>query len=74
MTIALYLSMPTIMAVTVVGLLIALVQALIQVQEQTLGFAAKLAAMVVIFALWGRWMLNQMLTFLSAALGRVADL
>ena len=38
-----YLSMPIIVAATAVGLIIALIQTLIQLQEQTLAFAAKLA-------------------------------
>ena len=38
------LSLPPIIVATVVGVLISLLQALTQVQDQTLGFAAKLIA------------------------------
>ncbi|MCP1846087.1 type III secretion protein S [Bradyrhizobium sp. USDA 4524] len=69
-----YLSMPTIAAATVVGLIVALVQTLIQLQEQTLGFAAKLAAVVAVFVLWGPWMATQLLMFLKQALSRVSGL
>ncbi len=38
------LSLPPIIVATVVGVLVSLLQALTQVQDQTLGFAAKLIA------------------------------
>ena len=37
-----YLSMPIIVGATVVGLIVALIQTLIQLQEQTVAYAAKL--------------------------------
>lgn len=45
-----YLSMPLIIAATVVGLMVAIVQTLIQLQEQTVAFAAKLTAVVLILS------------------------
>lgn len=52
--IVLTLSLPPILAATVIGLLVSLFQALTQIQEQTLGFILKLLAVIVtIFATAG---------------------
>lgn len=52
----LLLSLPTILAASIVGTLVSLLQALTQVQEQTLPFAIKLIAVGVVLALTARWM------------------
>ena len=52
----LMLSMPPIIAAAGVGLLISLIQALTQIQEQTLPFAFKLIAVIVSIFLTARWM------------------
>ncbi|WP_419536904.1 type III secretion system export apparatus subunit SctS [Endozoicomonas sp.] len=52
----LLLSMPPIIAASVVGLLISLIQALTQIQEQTLPFAFKLVAVIISIFLTSRWM------------------
>jgi type III secretion protein S len=69
-----YLSMPIIGAVTVVGLTIALLQTLIQLQEQTLAFAAKLTTVIIMLAISGGWMANQLLTFINQILTRISGL
>ena len=54
--IVLLLSMPPIIVATLVGLLVSLIQALTQLQEQTLAFAVKLLAIMItlIFVIpWG---------------------
>ncbi|KEI71046.1 type III secretion system export apparatus subunit SctS [Endozoicomonas elysicola] len=51
----LLLSMPPIIAASVVGLLISLIQALTQIQEQTLPFAFKLVAVIISIFLTSRW-------------------
>lgn len=58
-----YLSLPVIGAATVVGLIVALLQTLIQLQEQTLGFAVKLATIIAVFFISGAWMMNEMVRF-----------
>lgn len=50
------LSMPPVIVAVVIGVLISLIQAVTQIQEQTLPFAFKLIAVGVIVALTGRWM------------------
>ena len=52
----LVLSMPPIVAAAGVGLLVSLVQALTQIQEQTLPFAFKLIAVVLSIFATARWM------------------
>ncbi len=49
-------SAPAVLAALVVGLLLAVVQALTQIQEQTLGMAAKMAAVFGVLYLMGYWM------------------
>ncbi|NVK57430.1 MAG: type III secretion system export apparatus subunit SctS [Alteromonadaceae bacterium] len=52
----LVLSLPTIIAASVVGTLTSLLQALTQVQEQTVGFVLKLITVIVGLIITGRWM------------------
>ena len=52
----LILSLPTIVAASLVGTLTSLVQALTQIQEQTLSFVLKLIAVVVTLMITGNWM------------------
>jgi type III secretion protein S len=51
----LYISAPVLIAVTVVGLLIGLFQALTSIQEQTLPHSFKFFAAVVVIALSSTW-------------------
>jgi type III secretion protein S len=51
----LILSMPPIIIATVVGVLVSLIQALTQVQEQTLGFAVKLIVVTIVLLLTASW-------------------
>lgn len=55
MYLALLLSLPAIVVAAVVGTGFALIQALTQIQEQTLLFVAKLIATVATLALTMRW-------------------
>ena len=52
----LWLSMPAILVASIVGVLFSLVQALTQIQEQTLSFGVKLIAVAVTIFLTARWM------------------
>jgi len=66
-----YLSMPLIVAATVVGLVVAVVQTLIQLQEQTLAFAAKLTAVVLIVSLSIGGMSSHLLSFLERVMNEI---
>ena len=60
---ALILSGPALLTSLVVGLSIGLVQAVTQVQEQTLSFVPKLIAVALILLFMGNWMMHETVTF-----------
>jgi type III secretion protein S len=55
MLLILWLSLPPIVVASVVGTLFSLIQALTQIQEQTLSFAIKLVAVGATLFLTARW-------------------
>ena len=61
--IVLQLSLIPIIVATVVGVLVSLLQALTQVQEQTLGFAVKLIVISLTILLDAPWMGAQLLGY-----------
>jgi type III secretion HrpO family protein len=63
LTLVLILSLPPIIAATLVGLLVSLLQALTQVQEQTLSFAVKLVVVTAVLLLTMPWMGAELLRF-----------
>lgn len=59
----LQLSLIPIIVATIIGVLVSLLQALTQIQEQTLGFAVKLIAISVTIMLSASWMGGQLLLY-----------
>jgi len=59
----LMLSMLPIVVATLVGLLVSLLQALTQIQEQTLSFAIKLVAVFVTLLLSMNWLGSELFNF-----------
>ncbi|MBR4189861.1 MAG: type III secretion system export apparatus subunit SctS [Kiritimatiellae bacterium] len=57
------LSLLPILVATVIGILVSLLQALTQIQEQTLGFAVKLIAISVTLLACASWMGSQLLLY-----------
>ena len=57
------LSMIPIVVATVIGLLVSLVQALTQIQEQTLGFAVKLIAISLTLLACASWLGSTLLLY-----------
>ncbi len=55
MLLVLWLSLPPIVVASLVGILFSLVQALTQIQEQTLSFGVKLVAVGLTLYLTSRW-------------------
>jgi type III secretion protein S len=55
MLLVLWLSLPPILVASLVGILFSLVQALTQIQEQTLSFGVKLVAVGLTLYLTSRW-------------------
>jgi len=62
----LILSAPPVMVAMIVGLMISLVQATTQIQEQTLTFVPKLVAVMVTMAFVGPWLMTQVVSFATA--------
>lgn len=59
----LYLSLPVVVAATVIGLLVGLFQALTQIQDQTLAFGLKLVGVILVLLFAARWMGHELLLF-----------
>jgi flagellar biosynthetic protein FliQ len=57
------LAAPTLMTALFVGLAIGLLQSVTQLQESTLAFVPKFAAVGVVLILSGSWMLNELVAF-----------
>lgn len=64
----LILSAIPVMTALIVGLLISILQATTQVQEQTLTFVPKLVAIVLTLIFAGPWMMTQTVRFVQAIL------
>jgi type III secretion protein S len=62
----LWLSLPPILVASVVGTLFSLVQALTQIQEQTLSFAVKLVAVGLTLYATGRWVGGEIFNYTIA--------
>jgi flagellar biosynthesis protein FliQ len=54
---------PVLLAGMIVGLLIGLLQAVTQIQEQTIAAVPKLVVMVLAIALLAPWLINQMVQY-----------
>lgn len=63
MMLVLLLSMPPILVASIVGIVVSLLQALTQIQEQTLSFAVKLIAVSITIAATAGMLGSEMLTF-----------
>ncbi|WP_257255319.1 MULTISPECIES: type III secretion system export apparatus subunit SctS [unclassified Endozoicomonas] len=70
----LVLSMPPIIAAAGVGLLISLIQALTQIQEQTLPFAFKLIAVIISIFATARWLGIEIYHYSLAIMNKIPDL
>ena len=58
-----YLAAPLLLSALGVGLLVSVLQAVTQIQEQTLSFIPKLMALVVALVLMGPWLLQLWVSF-----------
>jgi type III secretion protein S len=63
MTLVMLLSLPPILVASAVGLLVSLLQALTQVQEQTISFAVKLIAVAITVAAMAGILGSEMLAY-----------
>lgn len=56
-------SLPILLIAMVVGLVISILQAVTQIQEQTLSFVPKIIAVVLSLIIFGNFMLNTLVSF-----------
>lgn len=70
----LILSMPPIIAAAGVGLIISLVQALTQIQEQTLPFAFKLIAVIISIFATARWLGIEVYNYSLAIMTKISTI
>lgn len=59
----LWLSLPAVLVASAVGLAIAFLQAITQVQDQTIAFGVKLLAVILAIALTSAWLGGELLNF-----------
>ncbi|MBI2343194.1 MAG: flagellar biosynthesis protein FliQ [Deltaproteobacteria bacterium] len=66
----LILTAPPVLGAMIVGLVISILQATTQIQEQTLTFVPKLVTVIVMLAFLGSQMMEQLVTFTSKLITR----
>ena len=65
--ISLIISAPVLVAGVFVGLMMGLLQALTQIQEQTVAFVPKLVAMVAVFVITLPWVLEHLIEYVQSS-------
>ena len=70
----LILSAPVLLVAMVVGLVISILQATTSIQEQTLTFVPKIAAIMLVLALLGGWMFSQLADYTRQLFGMIPDM
>lgn len=65
---------PTLVIALVIGLVISILQATTQLQEQTLSFVPKILAVVVSLIIFGNFMLNTLIAFTQKIFEMIAAL
>lgn len=67
-----YLTAPPLLVALVTGLVVSLLQTVLQIQDQTLPFAVKLVAVGSTLALCGRWLGLEILNLTTQAFNSIA--
>ena len=65
---------PMLFAAMTIGLIIAILQAATQVQEQTMTFAPKLICITLALLAFGPWMINQTMDYLNMVFTRISEI
>jgi len=74
MTIAAKMCAPTLITALVVGFAISLFQSVTQIQEATLSFVPKAAAVGAALLFSGNWMLHEMITYTEQLFAKIPQL
>ena len=67
-------SAPILVTAIVVGVLMGLLQSVTQIQEQTLAFVPKFAAVGLVIVITGQWMLHLLVDFTTELIGRIPSM
>lgn len=67
------LSAPPLVVAVIVGIIVSLLQAVMQLQDQTLPFAIKLVAVGATLALSGRWIGTQLIDLTQSAFAMMSS-
>jgi flagellar biosynthesis protein FliQ len=74
MALAFKVAMPLLGVALVLGLVVSVIQAVTQIQEQTLSFIPKILGMAVVLVVAGPWMLGQVITYTQELYAAIPDL
>lgn len=72
--IAMKLSAPVLITALAVGFSISLFQSVTQIQEVTLSFVPKAAAVCIVLLVSGHWMIQEMVSFTNALFEKIPSL
>lgn len=67
-------SMPVLLIAMVVGLVVSLLQAVTQIQEQTLSFVPKILSVIIALFLFGNYMLKTLIEFAENLYGIIGGI
>lgn len=67
-------SAPILVTAIVVGVVMGLLQSVTQIQEQTLAFVPKFAAVALVIVISGQWMLHLLVDFTTELFGRIPSM
>ena len=70
----LLLAAPVLLVAMVVGLIISILQATTSIQEQTLTFVPKIAAIMLVLAFLGPWMFSQLADYTRQLFGMISSM
>lgn len=70
---ALYLSLPMLLAGLIAGLAISIFQATTQINEMTLSFVPKIIVVVTVIIFTMPWMMNMMIDFTTKVINMIPD-
>jgi flagellar biosynthetic protein FliQ len=70
----LFLAGPLLICAMVVGIVVSILQAITQINESTLTFIPKMAAILIVLAVMSPWMLKVMQEYAISVFGGAADL
>ncbi|MBT1002812.1 flagellar biosynthesis protein FliQ [Paenarthrobacter sp. DKR-5] len=68
------LAAPVLITALVVGFAISLIQSITQIQEVTLSFVPKAAAVAIVLLITGHWMISEMVDFTNALFQKIPSL